>query len=97
MTAPVPVHCFSITYFKWCKRFEEGVDLILDDTGRGLKLNVTCTEKTLTVISDPLDEDRLYVLTLLHSVIRNSIRTCTNDEYIGKSNPLLFGVYFERK
>ena len=55
-------------------------------------------------ISDPLDEDRLHVLKLLHSVIRNSIRMCTNDEYIGKSNPLHFfffwgggGEYFERK
>ena len=65
--------------------------------GRGLKFNVTCTEKTVTLISDPLDEDRLHVLKLLHSVIRNSIRMCTNDEYIGKSNPLLFGGYFERK
>ena len=58
--------------------------------GRGLKLNVTCTEKTLTLISDPLDEGRLQVLNLLHSAIRNSIRMCTNDEYIGKSNPLVF-------
>ena len=61
--------------------------MILD----GLKLNVTCTEKTLTLINDPLDDDRLHVLKLLHSVIRNSIRMCTSDEYIGKSNPLLFG------
>ena len=65
--------------------------------GRGLKLNVTCTEKMLTLISDPLDENRLHVLKLLHRVIRNSIRMCTNDEYIGKSNPLLLGEYFERK
>ena len=47
--------------------------------GRGSKPNVT--EKTLTLICDPLDEDRL--LTLLHSVIRDSIRMCTNDEFIG--------------
>ena len=59
--------------------------------GRGLKLNVICTEKTLTLIGDPLDEDRLHVLKLLHSVIRNSIRMFTNNEYIGKSNTLHFG------
>ena len=61
--------------FKWCKRFDESVDFILDDTGRGPKPNAT--EKTLTLISDPLDEDRL--LTLLNSMIRDSIRMCTND------------------
>ena len=73
--------------------------MILDDTGRGLKLSVTCTEKTLTFVSDPLDEDRPHVVKLLYSVVRNSIRMCTNDEYIGKSNPLLLGGgggYFER-
>ena len=83
--------CWSRTCFTWCKRFEEDVDLILDGTGRGLKPNVICTEKTLALFSDPLDEDRLHVLKLLHSVIRNSIGRCKNDEYIGKSNPLLFG------
>ena len=55
--------------FKWCKRFEESVDLILDDTGRGPKQSVT--EKTLTLISDPLGEDRLLIP--LHSVIRDKI------------------------
>ena len=54
--------CLSWTCFKWCKRFEECVDLILDGTGRGLKLDVTCTEKMLTLISDLLDEGRLHVL-----------------------------------
>ena len=66
--------------------FEESVDLILDDMGRVSKPNVT--EKTLTLMSDPLDEDRL--LTLLYSMIRDSIRMCTNDEYIGTNNILLF-------
>ena len=68
--------CESLTCFKWCKRFEENVDLILDDTGRGSKPSVT--EKTLTLISDPMYEDRLLIL--LHSVIRDSIRMCTKDE-----------------
>ena len=54
--------------------------------GRGSKPNVT--KKTLTLISEPLDEDIL--LTVLHSMIRDSIMMCTNDEYIGTSNPLLF-------
>ena len=54
--------------------------------GRGSKPNVT--RKNVTLISEPLDEDRL--LTLLHSMIRDSIRMCTNDEYIGTSNLLLF-------
>ena len=67
--------------------FEESVDLILYDTGRGSKPNVT--EKTLTLISEHLDEDRL--LALLHSMIRDSIWMCTNDKYIGESNLLLFG------
>ena len=67
---------------------------MLDDTGRGSKINVT--EKALTLISDPLDEDRLQ--TLLHSAIRDSIGMCTNNEYIGRSNRLQsFGEYFERK
>ena len=68
--------------------FKESVDLILDDTGRGSKPSVP--EKRLTLISDPLDEDRLLIL--LHSVIRDSIRMwmCTNAEYISTSNPLLF-------
>ena len=60
--------------------------MILNDTGGGSTPNVT--EKTLTLISEPLDEDKL--LTLLHSMIRDSIRMCSNDEYIGTSNPLLF-------
>ena len=68
------------------QKFEESVDWILDDTRRGSKPNVT--EKTLTLISEPRDEDRL--LTLLHSMNRDSMRMCTNDEYIGTSNPLLF-------
>ena len=59
--------------------------MILDDTSRGSKPNVA--EKTFTLITDPLDEDRL--LTLLHSVIEDSIRMCTSDEYIGTGNPLL--------
>ena len=54
--------------------FKESVDLILDDTGRGSKPNVT--EKTWTLISDPLDEDRL--LTLLYSMIRDSVRFTKN-------------------
>ena len=45
--------------------------------------------KTLTLISDPLDEDRL--LKLLYSMIRDSIRMYTNAEYICTSNLLLFG------
>ena len=49
-----------------CERFEESVDLIQNDTGRGSKPNVT--EKTLTLISETRVEDRL--LTLLHSMIR---------------------------
>ena len=49
---------------------------------------VNVTEKTLTLIRELLDEDKL--LTLLHSMIRDSIRMCTNDEYICTSNPLLF-------
>ena len=49
-------------------------------------------EKTLRLISDPLDEDRLHVLKLLHSLIRNSKRMCTNDEYISQSKPLLVWV-----
>ena len=65
----------------------KSVDLILYGTGRGSKPNVT--EKTLTLISEPLDEDRL--LTMLHSMIRDSIMMCINDEYIGTSNPLFFG------
>ena len=36
---------------------EESVDLILEDTGRGSKPNVA--EKMLTLMSGPLDEDRL--------------------------------------
>ena len=60
------------------QRFEESVDFILDDMGQGSKPNVV--EKTLTLISDPLDEDRL--LTLLHSMIRDSIRICTDDQSI---------------
>ena len=52
-----------------------------------MKANIA--EKMLTLISDPLDEDRL--LTLLHSVIRDSIRMYTSDEYTGTSNPLLLG------
>ena len=72
--------------FKWCKKIEKSVYLILDDMGRGL--NPSDTEKTFTLISGPLDEDIL--LTLLHSMIRDRIRMCTNDEYIGTSNPLLF-------
>ena len=72
--------------------------MILDNTGRGLKLNVICTEKTLILISDPMNGGRLNVLKLLDSVTRNSIRMCTNDEYISKSNTLLFWrEYFERK
>ena len=57
--------------------------------GGGSKPNAT--EKVFTLISDPLDEDRL--LTLLHStrMIRDSIRMCTNEEYIGTRNSLLFG------
>ena len=35
-----------------------------------------------------MDEERL--LTLLHSMIRGSIRMSTNVGYIGKSKPLLF-------
>ena len=58
--------------------------------GRGSKPNVT--EKMLTSISDPQDEDRL--LTSLHSMIRDSIRMCTNDEYICTSNILPFGGIF---
>ena len=78
--------------FKWCNRFEESVDLILDNTGRGSKPNVT--EKTLTLISEPLDKDRL--LTFLLSMIRDSIRMCTNNVYIGTSNSLPFwGEYFD--
>ena len=42
------------------QRFEEIVDLTLNDTGRGSKPNVT--EKTLTLISEPLYEDRLLTL-----------------------------------
>ena len=57
-----------------CKRFEESVVFILDDTGQGPKQSVT--EKTLQLISDPLDEGRLLIP--LHSVIRDSIRMCTN-------------------
>ena len=64
----------------------KSADLILDDTVGGSKPNVA--EKTLALNSEPLDEDIL--LTLLHSMIRDSIRMCTNDEYIGTSNPLLF-------
>ena len=65
----------------------ESVDLILYNTGRGSKQNVT--EKTLTLISEPLDEDRQ--LALLHSMIRDSIMMCTNDKYIGTSNLKFFG------
>ena len=76
--------------FKWCKRFEESEDWILDDTGRRSEPNVR--EKTLTLISDPLDKDRL--LTRLHSVTGDGIRMCTNDECIGTSNPLPFlGIF----
>ena len=64
--------------------------MILYDTGRGSKPNVT--EKTLTLISEPLDEDRLR--TLLLSMIRDSIRMCTNDEYIGSINLLLLFFLF---
>ena len=68
--------------------------MILDSTGRGSKPSVT--EKTLTLISDPLDEDRLLIS--LVSVIRDSIRMCTNDEYNSTNKLLLFwGKYFERK
>ena len=35
-----------------------------------------------------MDEGRL--LTLLHGMIRDSIRMCPNDNYIGTSNLLLF-------
>ena len=69
------------------QRFEESVDSILDDKGRGSKPNVT--EKTLKLISDPLDEEIL--LTLLHSMIRDNISMSTTDEYIGKSKSLLLG------
>ena len=49
--------CWSCTFtFTRYKRFEESIDLILDDMGRRSKPNVT--EKTLTLISDPLDEDK---------------------------------------
>ena len=67
------------------QKVEESVDLILCDTGGGSKPNVT--EKKLTLISEPLDEDRL--LTLLHSMIRDGIRMCTNDEYIDTSDLFL--------
>ena len=64
--------------------------MILNDTGRGTKPNVT--EKTLTLISEPLVENRQ--LTFLHSMIRDSIRMCANDEYIG--NPLrVLGILWE--
>ena len=53
-------------------------------------LNQTLQRKTLTLISVPLDEDRL--LALLHSMIRDSIRMCTNDEYIGTGNLFQFRV-----
>ena len=58
------------------QKFDESVDWILDDTCRGSKPSVT--EKTLTLISEPRDEDR--PLTLLHSMNRDSMRMCTNDE-----------------
>ena len=67
--------------------------MILNDTGRGSNPNVT--EKTLSLISDPLDEARLIIL--LHIIIRDSIRMRTNDGYIGTSNTLLFGGILERK
>ena len=55
----------------------------------GSRVETKRYEKTLTLISEPLDEDRL--LTLLHSMIRDIIRMCKNNEYIGISNPLLSG------
>ena len=45
-------------------------------------------DSSKTPTTDPLDEDRL--LTLLLNMIRDSIRMCTNNEYIGTSNPLPF-------
>ena len=39
---------------------EEIVDLILEDTGRESKPKVA--EKMLTLMSDPLDEDRLLTI-----------------------------------
>ena len=67
-------------------RFDESVDLILDDTGQGSKSNIT--EKILTLISDPFDEGRL--LTLLNSKIRDTIRMGKNNNYIGRTIHCLF-------
>ena len=44
--------------FKWCNRFEESVDLILTTRVEG-RNQAFKTEKTLTLISEPLDEDSL--------------------------------------
>ena len=55
------------------------------------RINVKTCFRMITLIIDPLDEDRL--LKLLHSMIRDSIRMCTHGEYICILNTSVHAIH----